>query len=132
MRRRRGASAVEFALTLPVLMTLVSAIIDYGWYLAQSITVLNCAREGLRSAAMVSYDDGPDEEAETNTRTLLQAYGIDCATVSCDIDATLDEVAGYDSVTLVVDVGYGAPVGLIPIPEMVHAELTMAVEDQQD
>ena len=29
---RRGASAIEFALTLPVMITIFSVIVEYGWY----------------------------------------------------------------------------------------------------
>ncbi len=129
---RRGASAVEFALTLPILLALASAVVDYGWYLSQSINVLNSTREGLRVGAMVPYDDGPDAEAETWTTSLLKSYGIDCEALSCNISAAVGTVDGYDAMTLTVDIPYTAPVGVVPVPVSLQAELTMALEDQQD
>lgn len=45
-RRDRGAAAVEFALVLPVLMTLLLGIIQVGWY----FFVANSASSGAREA----------------------------------------------------------------------------------
>ncbi len=129
---RRGASATEFALTLPVLMLITSAIVDYGWYLGQSTNVMNAAREGLRVGVQVPFDGGPDAEAEQWAETLLQGYGIGCgATVTCTITGTVTTVESYDALMLSVAVPFSPLVGMVPIPETLHVELTMALEDQQ-
>ena len=41
--RRRGASALEFALTLPVVMAILAGILEYGWYLFQLSNVVHAA-----------------------------------------------------------------------------------------
>ena len=33
--KRRGSTAIEFALTLPVIFIIVAGILEYGWYLFQ-------------------------------------------------------------------------------------------------
>ncbi|MGI5170002.1 TadE/TadG family type IV pilus assembly protein [Spirillospora sp. CA-253888] len=47
----RGAASVEAALTLPVILLLVFAIIDFGRMFNAQITLTQGAREGARAAA---------------------------------------------------------------------------------
>jgi len=49
--RRRGASAVEFALVLPLLITIVLGCVDFGRFAYTYIAVTNAAREGAYFAA---------------------------------------------------------------------------------
>ena len=46
-----GASLVEFAVLLPLLVTLLMGIIEFGWLFSQHIDVRHGAREGARLAA---------------------------------------------------------------------------------
>ncbi|MFH5878347.1 TadE/TadG family type IV pilus assembly protein [Arthrobacter sp. NA-172] len=46
--RQHGAAAVEFALILPLLLSLVLGIIDFGDALSQSISLQGAAREAAR------------------------------------------------------------------------------------
>jgi len=48
----RGQAMVEFALALPILLVLLFAIIDWGYYLFVSISVNQANRAGVRKAAM--------------------------------------------------------------------------------
>ena len=48
---RRGANAVEFALSLPILMMILSATVDYGWYFQQQTAVINATAQGVKAAA---------------------------------------------------------------------------------
>ena len=47
-----GAAAVEFALVSVLLLTLVFAIIQYGYFFFQSTAAEHAAREGAREAAV--------------------------------------------------------------------------------
>ena len=51
-RTERGASAVEFAIVLPVLFLLIAAIVDFGRAYFYQIQLANSAREGARAAAV--------------------------------------------------------------------------------
>jgi Flp pilus assembly protein TadG len=51
-RRDEGASAVEFALVLPILLLLVFGIISYGTLFAQQLALNNGVRQGARIAVV--------------------------------------------------------------------------------
>lgn len=55
-RRRRGAAAVEMAVVMPVLFTMVFGIIEFGWMLAVQNAMVHAAREGARVGSLVGYD----------------------------------------------------------------------------
>jgi Flp pilus assembly protein TadG len=52
----RGASAVEFALVVPILFLLIFGIIDYGFLFYDSIGLRQGAREAARQAVVQQFD----------------------------------------------------------------------------
>jgi hypothetical protein len=46
----RGASAVEFALIMPIFFLLLFGIVDFGWYFFNQHTIQYATREGTRLA----------------------------------------------------------------------------------
>jgi len=53
---RRGNNLVEFAMILPVLLTLFMGVFDFGWVLHQQIALDNATREGARRGAVGESD----------------------------------------------------------------------------
>jgi Flp pilus assembly protein TadG len=49
IRAVKGASAVEFALVLPVLLLILFGIIEYGWVLTYQIVLTNAVSQGARA-----------------------------------------------------------------------------------
>lgn len=49
---QRGAAAIEFAMILPILLTLLLGIIEFGFLFNQQITLTQAAREGAREYAL--------------------------------------------------------------------------------
>lgn len=47
-----GASAVEFALVLPILLMLVFGVIDYGWWFGETLGLRSGVREAARLGAV--------------------------------------------------------------------------------
>ncbi|HRT60877.1 MAG TPA: pilus assembly protein [Syntrophales bacterium] len=47
---RRGTTAVEYALVIPMFVLMVFAIIDFGWYFFTQHTIQYATREGVRLA----------------------------------------------------------------------------------
>ena len=54
-RHRRGATAVEFALVLPVMVTLLLGTVDFGRFAYTQIAVTNAARAGAAFGSMNPY-----------------------------------------------------------------------------
>lgn len=57
--RPRGAAAVEFALVLPLLLTILFGTIEWGYYFFNRQIVINSAREGARVGTLQLK--GPDD-----------------------------------------------------------------------
>jgi hypothetical protein len=109
--REKGASAVEFALVLPLLLTLVFGIMEAGWLFAQQVEVRNAAREGGRLAVVDFPDPGSSSLiiAETCSRAVLSA---ERASVYLS-----QNNAGTDSASAVVTVSqrYESLTGFLPM-----------------
>lgn len=52
LQQHRGQSMVEFALILPILLLLLTGIVDFGLLLHDQLKVSEAAREGARTAAL--------------------------------------------------------------------------------
>ena len=61
-RKRRGQSLVEFTLMLPILLMLLSGVIEYGFMLNFYLDVIDAARETARFSA----NDDPIRDANGN------------------------------------------------------------------
>lgn len=70
--REKGASAVEFAIVVPLLLTLVFGIMEAGWMFSQQVEVRNAAREGAR-LAVVDFGSATAIRDETCSRAVLSA-----------------------------------------------------------
>ena len=57
LRNEKGASAVEFALVLPIFIMLVFGIFQFGIAFNNWIALTHAAREGVRLAAVGQYDE---------------------------------------------------------------------------
>jgi len=56
---QRGASAVEFAIVLPLLLAFVFGIIEFGILLYNKAVITNASREGARAASLFYIKDDP-------------------------------------------------------------------------
>jgi Flp pilus assembly protein TadG len=80
--REKGASAVEFALVLPVLMLVLFGIIEFGFILYDKAVITNASREAARKGIAFNVDSN----------------GATVAVPTADIVST---VAGYTGAYLV-------------------------------
>lgn len=58
IKAERGASLVEFAILVPLLLALLLGIVEFGWAIAQQLDLRHKAREALRIAVV----DGPESD----------------------------------------------------------------------
>ena len=54
LKRESGQAVIEMALILPLLLLLILGIIEFGWILNGQITITAAAREGARTAIVIS------------------------------------------------------------------------------
>jgi Flp pilus assembly protein TadG len=137
VRGTRGATAVEFALTLPVVAYLALAGVEYGWFLYLRAEAVQAAREGCRYAATVelSHSPPPASLADTRTREALTEYGFneDDVTVSTAYsDLTGDAAGTNDTLTVNVSVVYRPLAGgLVPAPSGMAVSMAMMLQDSK-
>ncbi len=105
MRRtsaERGASAVEFALVLPLLFLIIAGIIDLSRLMFYSAIATNVAREGARAAVVLDPGSATYNPANVSTRAQAAAWGLNPARLTvtppttCDIDKNLTVKVVYD------------------------------------
>ena len=101
--RQRGASLVEFAIVLPLLIVLLFGIIEFGWGMAQQVDIRHKAREALRVAIV----DGTTAEIESRVcggdlitadaiTSIARAGGTDVGdNITVTIEADLAELTGF-------------------------------------
>ena len=78
--RVRAAAIVEFAVVLPLLLTILFGIIEYGWVFMVRQTLQNAAREGCRLAVLQTstepYSNVIARVQETMEPTGLTTYEV--------------------------------------------------------
>jgi Flp pilus assembly protein TadG len=119
--RDRGATAVEFALVLPIFLLLVCGVIDFARAYNAQVTLSEAAAEGARTLAIGSSSG----EAQTAVETALQGSTVppDQVTypeiVACPSDAT---PGGAQASIEVQTTGFGP---ITPLMEPIIGELTI-------
>lgn len=120
IRNKRGAALVEFAIVVILLVTLVFGIIEFGLLIKDYLTLNQAAREGTRSAALLSSATvveqrvrdsatglGPTELADLDVQIDQRAYSgggwgswtaLDSSTTDSDVQVRV--VASCDHQTI--------------------------------
>lgn len=70
LKSRKGQSIVEFALSLPILLTILCGIIDFGWIYLNKYDLDHAAFEGARCASIYC---GSLDEAELRQKVIEKA-----------------------------------------------------------
>lgn len=130
MRRHRlGSVAVEFALTLPLLLVLLAAVIDYGWYFFVQGAVLNAAKDAVRMGVVAHQSEPPGPLAELVMNDVLIDAGLPCDGV-CTVTAAIVTMEGYRLLEVEVARPFDPIVGLVPTPANNAVAYRMLLEEQ--
>jgi Flp pilus assembly protein TadG len=126
-RQRRGASAIEFALTLPFLFGIFSGVFEYGMVFFNQVGVINAVRDGARIAVAADESDAT-MIAEARAYEVLDEFGLNCDE-GCQVSATLGTApGGYSTISVSAQVPYTPLFGLIPTPENLSGSIVMRYE----
>lgn len=97
----RGATLVEFAIVLPLLVILLLGIIEFGWAFAQNLEVKHIAREVGRLATVGDPDDVIDSRscsgtiADVDTVTMSPGSGAAGDAAIITVTASLNQITGF-------------------------------------
>lgn len=126
--RRGGNTVVEFAIALPVLLAILTGVVDYGLYFMQRGAMLNAAKDATRIAVASPEDQSPIAIAEEHARGILEASLATCP--DCTTEARVVELDGWLALNVRVAKPFEPLAGLIPAPAQISAVVTMALEHQ--
>lgn len=120
MADRRGASAVEFALLLPVLTLLLTGVVQYGVLYYSYNSMLNTARNAARSLAIGT---ATPEQVVTTAKANLPKWVPEAEwTITPEVDGT--EV----TTRITVPSRYATIMQLVPMPETLEVNVAMIKE----
>jgi len=113
--RDSGASLVEFAILLPLLILLVLGIIEFGWLLGLNNDVRHGAREGARYAAV---DGGDNAAIHDYACQAMEPVGGGFASLTMELAQNGNKVGDTGTLTITGEVtpltGFGLMALLLP------------------
>lgn len=125
-----GASAVEFAILLPILMMILFGIIEFGFALYRQAILTNASREGARRGIIQSPTPISDAEINAVIDNYLTQAGINAANVTRNGNYVTSTTVGspvrvqltlpYTFVVLPQIASISANLNLVAVTEMSH------------
>ena len=112
--RQRGVAAVEFALVLPLLLTVVLGAIDWGWYFFVNQLVTNAAREGARAGTLLPpRPTSTVSQAESAAEAASLAYLERVSLEETGVAASYTTVDGTDAISVTITYPVGSLTGFL-------------------
>jgi Flp pilus assembly pilin Flp len=74
LKNQKGATAVEFAIILPLLLLLIFGIIEFGLFLFNRHVITNAVREATRAGIVIRIPRLSNDEIETIARNYCEQY----------------------------------------------------------
>lgn len=118
IRVRRGANAVEFALIMPLLVTLLGGVVDYGWFFWREALATNALREGVRAGSLKAPLSG--ETGMTCSPCLAAANTAANASLAAQGFASIGNVATLERLP---STGTPCTYAIVLQPTIVHARI---------
>jgi Flp pilus assembly protein TadG len=113
-RRERGVAAVEFALILPLFLTILFAIMDFGWLFFQQLVITSAAREGARAGAVAETDSQATTNARAAVATFLSGNGVSSSLATTS--ATVNTSTAPKTISVSVRLQFKPLVGILFLP----------------
>lgn len=110
-KTRRGANAIEFALTFPVFLAMSFGMMEFGWYFSRVAQVNSASLDGCRAGGLVDENFGnPITEATFQAGQALGTQGLSCDPCT----ATFDGVIPDKGLVCTVRIDHQGVSGLLP------------------
>lgn len=137
VRLRRGATALEFALILPVFVTLISGLIDFGWLFFQQSALDTSTSVGCRAGALVDPGIGEAEIEDVRDAAeaaMLQAIsdaGAPCSELICQTEVETFGTSPGRSLTCTVVRDFEPLIGFVVDAQDLSAVAAVRLEWQR-
>lgn len=114
---KKGASAVEFALVVTLLLAVLFGLMDWSWYMYHWLSVTTSAARGARIAAGLPLSQDPVGRATREAEDWLELYRMrGIPNIHAEIQSR-----GYSNILLVqVEVPFQPLIGLVPTPPLLR------------
>jgi Flp pilus assembly protein TadG len=106
----RGVAAVEFALVLPILLTVTLGAIDWGYYFFIDQMVTNAAREAARAGSLLDPAKKTSGDVEAAAESAANAYLAKCKLTKTAV-ITPEFLSPFDDGSQAIKVTIQYPVG---------------------
>jgi len=134
-RSRGGSNALEFGLTMPVLIVMIMGLIDYGWFFLSQALIVNALREAVRYGSLQTPSDTDDSgectrcisETATQAVYLLSKYNVDVS--KADVTPTIIGISGTCALSLQPDIPFTPIVGLVTTPTQFDVDTVMFLQN---
>lgn len=130
LRSESGASAVEFALLLPVLMMILFGIIEFGLALYRQAILTNASREGARLGIVLSVPPITNAAVDAKIDAYLTAAGINPGTVTRTPPVLTGGTGSNVTVTLTLPYTYAVLPGLTSITPTINLVATTVMRHE--
>lgn len=139
--RRRGAAATELALWLPILVGILSCIVDFSTYMSDQQLTYRAARDACKMAASVVYQ--PDATNEEIEKLVEPAVSLVVESVLRQVERPCNGCYSFNVVDLrptpettlrVIEVIVKVPTepafGLAPVPTAAYGRVVLPLDRQ--
>lgn len=131
-RRRIGASAIEFALLMPVFVLVLAGLMEMSWVFFQDSGLNAALRAGCRAGALTPATamPGPEEVTEDTVDTWMGRYNQSCtgSSARCSVSTVLESNEGETLIRCSATLQYESLTGLIPVPDELSSVAEMRLE----
>jgi hypothetical protein len=125
-RHRHGSNVVEFALLLPVLITILSGVVEVGWYQQQQAVVDAAVNRAARTGSRTDLGSNPVTEAQAMLVATLADDGKSLSDYIIDVRGK----APNRTIYVQAEVPYDNFLGLLPLPGLHRGSIGMRMEIQ--
>lgn len=145
-RNRRGANALEFALTLPIFITITFGMMEFGYFFSRKALVNSIIGKACREAAIVDTrappptvscggggDDCVEQMALDTMNNLMANAGMGCSSCTANVVGSASNVPPDKRVTCRIDTPHQDITGFYTafFPTNLEAETTVRLEWQR-
>lgn len=118
LRDERGFSAVETAITIPVVLTLLLILVGSGRVAKANLSVDAAAYSAARAASISRTSGEASGNASTAATQTMNQQGLSCTSTNVDVDTSAFNTAPGARASVQVTVTCKVPLGDLSVPGM--------------